>query len=190
MRRVLDGLAAPARHEGAGLASWSRRAAYLAAAAWLLACGQTTGGAREGAAAGVLAPAEFALTLRGMEVSVEQSGTVHAPECDARLDFAAATLSAPDGRVRARLVGDGWPRTLVVGEGDPPVTVSEHEVRAGDRTLFSLEGDGRLLDAGGGAAAPTEIVATGLEPGETTTALALLALLAACWEAPAVAPSN
>ena len=99
-----------------------------------------------------------------------------------RSDAPALLIDARDGRVLSRLVGDGWPRTVVIGAGDPPVTVTDREVVAGDRTLFSLAEGGRLLDAGGGAPGPTEIATSGLEPGERTTALALLALVSACWE--------
>ena len=174
MRRAERGIAAASRCVVAG----------IAVSVLTSACGSPGPGAREGAAASVLAPAAFGLVLRGIEVTLDEHGAVHAGDCDARLDFAAAELTARDGRVLSRLVGDGWPRTLVIGDGAPPVTVTERDVVAGDRTLFSLAEGGRLLDAGGGAPGPTEIATSGLEPDEQTTALALLALVSACWEAP------
>ena len=120
----------------------------LALLAVATGCGASGTSAREGSAPGVLAPAAFSLTLRGMEITLDDDGAVRAGDCAASLDFAAAALTAADGHVLSHLSGDGWPRALVIGTGDPPVTVSEREVVAGDRTLFSIADDGRLLDAG------------------------------------------
>lgn len=159
----------------------------LVVGALALGCGASGGGAREGSVPGVLAPAAFVLDLRGMGIALEATGAVRAEGCEASLDFASATLTAPDGRVLARLRGDAWPRALVVGEGEPPVTVSEREVVAGGRTLFLVGAGGALLDAGGGVAGPVPIAAHDLAPDEATTALALLALVPACWEDAAAA---
>ena len=159
-----------------------RWALVLTTAGLALGCGASGRGAREGASAGVLSPASFTLTLRGMEITLDETGAVHAPDCDAHLDFATATLTGEGGAVLSRLTGDAWPRALVVGEGEPPVRVSEREVVAGDRTLFSVADDGHLLDAGGGTTEPPDIATVGLDAGEETTALALLALVSACWE--------
>lgn len=150
-----------------------RRSALLALA--LGACGPTTAGAPP-----VLAPADFTLIVRGTSIALDRAGAVHAEGCEAHLDFATATLET-DGRALGRLEGEAWPRALVLDGGSPPVLVDESSVRVEGRALFALEG-GRLVDLGGGTTPAPEIVATGLEPEETTTALALLALIDGCWE--------
>jgi hypothetical protein len=148
--------------------------------ALLLALALGCTGAREGAAGGILRPAAFTLTVRGLEVSLDTSGDVRAAGCVATLDFATASLRTERGAT-AHLVGDAWARDVVYGEAILPVHVDEGRVTSGERALFYVD-DGQLNDGAGGTTPAPELTASGLDPDETTTALALLALVPVCWE--------
>jgi hypothetical protein len=138
------------------------------------------GGAREGAGAGVLRPATFTLELNGIEMALEVDGSVRAADCSAIFDFPSVTLCVSDGHV-VRLVGDAWPREVVYDDVVLPIRIDESRVTSGESALFVAEA-GTVRNLTGGRTPPAELIATGLEPDETTTALAFLALLPFCWE--------
>lgn len=136
---------------------------------------------------------DLSLDLRGRRIDVSASGVLHAEGCDAAyFDWERLALSGEHGELVATPDIElgatdhdsrsdvSVVRHVAAPDGTVLVTLDDHEVRAGERPLFRIDDDGTLSDVGSGRAALS--TRGPIAPARRVQVLALVALVAVCWE--------
>lgn len=136
---------------------------------------------------------DLSIDVRGRRIDVGANGVLHAEGCDAAyFDWERLALSGEHGELVATpdielgatdrdARADVTPvRRVAAPDGTVLVTLDDHEVRAGERPLFRIDDDGALSDVGTGRVALSTSVP--IAPERRVQVLALVALVAVCWE--------